>query len=149
MPKFKYRMQSILNLKYKMESQARTEFGVAKANLNKQEELLETLIQRKNIYFEEGKKLRNEAKLSPFEIRRNYSYIDRMDEAIEIQNTLIKEAERIVDKKRDILINEMKERKIHEKLREKAFERYMQEEKKAEFIESDQRSSFVYGQKDR
>ena len=36
---------------------------------------------------------------------------------------------------------------MQERLREKAFEEFLEEEKKAEFKEMDQRTSFTYGQR--
>ena len=47
MAKFVYRMQSILNIKEKMESQARNEFARARQHLNEEEEKLKGLTERK------------------------------------------------------------------------------------------------------
>ena len=43
MAKFFYRMQNILNLKYKLEDQAKMEFAVARRRLTEEEEKLEAL----------------------------------------------------------------------------------------------------------
>ena len=43
MAKFTYKMQNILDIKYKLETQAKTAFSIAAANLNKEEEKLEAL----------------------------------------------------------------------------------------------------------
>ena len=48
MAKFKYRMQSILNVKMKLEVQAKQEFALAQAALNREEEKLNRLAARKN-----------------------------------------------------------------------------------------------------
>jgi len=56
----------------------------------------------------------------------------------------VKKAEEAVEEKRVKLTVEMQERKIQEKLREKAFESYLAYEKRAEALETDQRSSFVF-----
>ena len=50
MAKFLYRMQNILNIKYKLETQAKTEFSLAAAALRREEEKLENLRQRKRAY---------------------------------------------------------------------------------------------------
>ena len=47
MAKFTYKMQNILDIKYKLETQAKTAFSIAAANLNKEEEKLEALRQRR------------------------------------------------------------------------------------------------------
>ena len=52
MAKFIYKMQSLLNIKEKLEDQAKTAYGLAKAALNEAEEKLAELIARKNQYIE-------------------------------------------------------------------------------------------------
>ena len=50
MARFRYRMQSILNIKMKMETQAKQEFAAAKAVLDEEEEKLEKLKARMAVY---------------------------------------------------------------------------------------------------
>ena len=50
-------MQNILNVKYKLETQAKTSFSLAAAKLNREEEKLEGLHQRKQGYEAQAKKL--------------------------------------------------------------------------------------------
>ena len=50
MAKFKYRMQSILNVKMKLEVQAKQEFASAQAALSREEEKLNRLAARKKAY---------------------------------------------------------------------------------------------------
>ena len=50
MAKFTYKMQNILDIKYKLETQAKTAFSIAAANLNKEEEKLVVLNLRKQGY---------------------------------------------------------------------------------------------------
>ena len=147
MARFRYRMQAILDLKYKTESQAKNEFGAAQRALNDEEDKLVSLYDRKEKYFADGVKLRESASLPVRDIMQNDTFLDRMDELIELQKQEIQKAERIVEEKREILMKEIQERKMQEKLRERAFEQYMEDERKAESMESDQRSSFVYGQR--
>ena len=47
MAKFRYRMQSILNIKYQLENQAKMDLGRAQVRLMEEEEKLQTLIDRK------------------------------------------------------------------------------------------------------
>ena len=53
MARFRYSMQSILNIKLKMETQAKQAFSSAKARLDTEEEKLEALKERK-IQYQEG-----------------------------------------------------------------------------------------------
>ncbi len=50
MARFRYRMQSVLNIKLKMETQAKQEFAAAKLVLDEQEEKLAVLRRRKSDY---------------------------------------------------------------------------------------------------
>ena len=61
MAKFRYRMQSILNIKYQLETQAKIEVGRAQMRLNEEQEKLQMLIDRKEAYIEEGRRMREEA----------------------------------------------------------------------------------------
>ena len=145
MARFNYRMQSILDLKYKTEGQAKTEFGLARRALIDEEEKLAALYARKERYFEEGRKMRESDALPVMEIMQNDSFMERMDELIEEQKLAVKRAEDFVEEKRLILTNEMQERQMQERLRERAFEQFIADEKAAEYKEIDERSSFVYG----
>ena len=57
MAKFKYRMQNILDIKEKLESQAKMEYAQAKIRLNQEEDILHQLRQRKEQYEMEGREL--------------------------------------------------------------------------------------------
>ena len=57
MAKFIYRMQSILDIKQKLEEQAKNEFAKARLQLTLEEDKLQKLKERKDAYVEEGRKL--------------------------------------------------------------------------------------------
>ena len=142
MTRFVYRMQSILNIKLKTEDQARMEFGAAKHRLDLETDRLEQLMERRRQYLEEGRDLQKD-RLKVHEIIDNRQYVKTMDELIEQQKLNIRKAEKAVEEARIKLTVVMQERK----LREKAFEEFVQEQKEAEARETDQRSSFTYGQR--
>ena len=146
MARFVYRMQSILNIKLKTEDQARMEFGAAKHRLDLETDRLEQLMERRRQYLEEGRDLQKD-RLKVHEIIDNRQYVKTMDELIEQQKLNIRKAEKAVEEARIKLAVVMQERKMQEKLREKAFEEFVQEQKEAEARETDQRSSFTYGQR--
>ena len=54
MAKFIYRMQSILDIKQKLEEQAKNEFAKARLQLTLEEDKLQKLKERKDAYVEEG-----------------------------------------------------------------------------------------------
>lgn len=144
MAKFRYRMQSILNIKIQMETQAKMEFGQAQRRLLEEQERLELLYHRKEDYLEEGRRIRKDS-LKVQNLRDNEYAIARMDEYIEIQTGNVRAAEQEVEKARQKLQEVMQERKMQEKLREKAFQRFVQEENAKESKEIDELTSYTYG----
>ena len=133
MAKFRYRMQSILDIKLKMETQAKQEFAQAKLALDREEEIMEQLKERKRSY---------EA-----DIAANKEAILRMEEYIADQFLRVEKAKKQLEAARERLTEVMQERKVHETLKEKAFEQFLMEEKQAESKEIDQLTSYTYGQK--
>lgn len=146
MAKFKYRMQSILEVKKKLEEQAKNEFAAARAALNEEEEKLEQLNKRKEAYEEEGRSLREDT-LNIMDIIENKEALLRMDEFIAEQKLNVKRAEDRMEEARLALQNAMQESKTQEKLREKAFEQFMKEENARESKEIDELVSYTYGRK--
>lgn len=146
MSKFIYRMQSVLDIKLKLEEQAKMEFASVRAKLNEEEEKLAYLTGRKLAYEEQGRALQK-AGLNVRDIMENRDAIARMKEFIELQMVAVKRAEQQMEIAREKLQEAMQESKIHTKLKEKAFEEFIQEENKREAKEVDELTSYTYGQK--
>ena len=148
MSKFVYRMQNILNIKYKLEDQAKTEFMLANQVLRQEEEKLQTLEERKKGYEEAVRQLlKNQLQVD--RIKENQEAARRMEEFIREQKIRVAEAARQVEIKAAKLTELMQERKAQEKLKEKAFEAFLQEENAKESKEIDELVSFTYGRKQR
>ena len=146
MAKFVYRMQSLLNIQYQLETQAKMELGRAQMRLTQEEEKLQRLIDRKTAYLEEGRRLRS-SRLHIMDLKDNRNAMLIMDEKIEDQREQVKFAEKHVEEARNRLQEVMKERKMHEKLREKAFVEFVREENAAEHKAVDELTSYTYGQR--
>lgn len=146
MAKFIYRMQSILDIKVKLETQARMQFATAKHILNEEEEKLERLYKRKEDYIEEARKSRSDV-LNVKELRESKAAIQTMDDFIVMQMKQVEKAAQAVEEARERLEEVMKERKTHEKLREKSFEEFKVEINHEESKEIDELTSYTYGQK--
>ncbi|MBD5487605.1 MAG: flagellar export protein FliJ [Lachnospiraceae bacterium] len=146
MAKFAYRMQSILNIQYQLENQAKMELGRAQMWLLEEEEKLQGLIDRKEAYLEEGRRMRSDA-LSVNDLRDNRNAMLIMDEMIEVQRGQVALAEEAVEAARLKLQEIMQERKMHERLKEKAFEQFVKEENAAEGKAVDELTSYTYGQR--
>ncbi len=146
MAKFRYRMQSILNIKYQLETQAKIEVGRAQMRLNEEQEKRQMLIDRKEAYMEEGRRMRKKA-LRATDLRDNRNAVLIMDEMIAVQELEVRKAEEALEKAREKLTAVMQERKMHEKLKEKALLQFLEEEKAAEFKVVDELTSYTYGQR--
>ena len=146
MAKFIYRMQSILNIKLKMEEQAKMEFAAARVYLDEEEEKLAELVRRKEAYEEKGRELRRDS-LQVLDILENRDAIATMDEFIAIQQENVRKAEKQLEEARIKLQTAMQESKTQEKLKEKAFEEFMHEENAREAKEVDELTSYTHGRK--
>lgn len=146
MAKFRYRMQNVLNIKLSMERQAKQQYAEANMRLREEEEKLNALIRRKFGYEQNAKKLLAD-RLNVRDIMENKQAILRMDEYIAAQRVQVQLAQKNVEKARLRMTEVMQERKTHERLREKAFDVFLQEEKQHESKEIDELVSYTYGQK--
>ena len=137
-------MQSILNIKQKAEGQIKMEFASAQAELNRQIDILNDYIRRKEEYLFEAEQLRNKEKLDLQDILDNQYATAQMDVMINSQRKAVARQEEAVEKVRVRLTRAMQERKMQEKLRERAYSEWLEEEKQEEFKINDQRTSFTY-----
>ena len=148
MSRFRYSLQNILNIKEKMETQAKQEFGTAQAALNVEIEHLERLKERRRKYEDLSAGLL-QGKLDLLAIEENKEALLKMDSIVAAQAIRVEKARENVEAAREPMAEAMKERKMHETLREKAFEVFMQEENHAESKAIDELTSYTYGQKTR
>ena len=146
MPRFRYRMQSILDIKIKLEEQARNEYAQAQIALSTEQEKKQGLIYRLMDYEAESERLRQDV-LNVRALNENRNACSVIKEYIALQEEEIRKAEAFLEEKRRKLSDVMKERKMHEKLKEKALEEYLEEEKLTETKTVDELTSFTYGAK--
>ena len=147
MAKFRYRMQNILNIKEKLEMQAKNEFAAANMELLEEQERLSVMLRENAALQEEGRKLRQKESLSIRDIADNSLSVSLMKEKMKKQALAIHRAEQKEEEKRKAMTDLMQERKTQEVLRDKAFEVFQQEEKAEEGKQIDQLTSYTYGQK--
>ena len=144
MAKFIYKMQSLLNIKEKLEEQEKTAYGLARAALNEEEERLAQLVAKKNRYLEEKRQKMSEL-LDVRELARLEQAVHSTEIMINEQVLVVKRAEKAVALAQIRLENAMKERKIQEKLKEKALEAFMKEEEAKEQQEINELVTFRFG----
>jgi len=136
-------MENILQIKIKLEDQAKNAYSVARARLTREEEKLEKLEQQKNYYEDYLRDLRS-SKLNILEICNCEKAIDIMKIKIDGQKLVVEEANKRLEAARIKLQEAMAERKTQEKLKEKAFEAYMLEFEAEEQKEADELNSFRF-----
>lgn len=147
MAKFVYRMQNLLDIKSKLEVQARNDYAQANAQLSQEQEKLTDLVFKKQRCEEN---LRLECMKAPLIVKeidfwkKNVAYTE---ERIKQQTVVVMNAQRKVEERRRAMIELMQERKTHELLRESAFEQFLQEIKAEESKEIDELVSYTYGKK--
>lgn len=143
MAKFVYRMQSILDIKIKMENQAKIAYGIANKKLQEEQDKLRIILERRAAYEAEAKALVSGV-IDVRKIRENKQAIDVMKSQQRAQMMNVHVAEKNVETARKHLNEVMTERKSHEKLKEHKFEEFKQEIQYAENKEIDQLVSYSY-----
>lgn len=143
---FRYKMQSILDIKEKLEDKAKQEFAAANMRLEAEKQKLSELQKRRCFYLEEGVKLRMEL-IDVRKIRENKMAILKVEDFIRAQIIEVNKAAREVERARAALQELMQERKAHEKLKENAFEEFIKEELAAESRAIDELTTYTHGQK--
>jgi len=144
MAKFIYKMQSLLNIKEKLEDQAKTAFGLAKAALNEEEAKLAELVFRKDRYVEQKRQEMSSA-INVHELTQLEHAIKSMEFRIAEQILVVRQAEKNVQLAQAKLENAMKERKVQEKLKEHAFEEFLKEMEAADQQEINELVTFRFG----
>lgn len=147
MAKFKYRMQNILDIKEKMETQAKNDFAAANMKLAEEEEKLAQKMQYRLKLEEDGSRLLLAERLDILKIDENKKMVAYASEQVRAQAIQVRMAEKRVEEQRIRMQKAMQERKTHEILKEKAFDEFKMEIKAAESKEIDQLTSYTHGQK--
>ncbi len=144
MAKFFYKMQNILDIKEKLETQARNEYAVANSVLAEEEEKLNRLELRRQQYEARLKELYT-GMLDMKEIEYVSEAVEMMKYYKQQQEVNVRKARKQVDIARDRLQEAMQERKTHEKLKENAFEQFKIDVATAESKEVDELTSYRFG----
>ena len=117
MAKFVYRLQNVLDVKYRLESLEKTAYAQAAARLAEEESKFQELLTRQNTYRAELK----EASNGVLDIK----HIQHLSDSMEVMKGLIQKqflnvniAQKNLEAARTRLNKAMQERKIYEKLKE-------------------------------
>lgn len=143
MAKFNYRMQNILDIKLKLETQARMEFSLANRKYQEEQQILQNYMIRRMGYEKKLKEtMQNDVEVK--EVLHAREDFNSMKTIVRRQMMEVHKAEKAVDAAREELNSVMQDRKIHEKLREKAFDEFKHELAVEENKEIDELVSYTF-----
>jgi len=145
MAKFKYKLQSVLDIKEKMESQEKIAYGLATAKVLEEQEILQKLMIQKAGYDRKAREL-VKGDMDLLEIRACRNAVDTMKARIRGQMIELHRAQKQQEIARNRLNAVMIERKTYEKLREHKMEEFKHELLLEENKEIDQLVSYTYSQ---
>lgn len=143
MARFIYSMQNILSMKEKLERQEKNNYSQAVARLRREEDIYDELVLRGMQSEMELKDVLSE-NISVTTIKEKEDALEIIKMYIKQQEFVVREKEEEVARAREVLNEAMKERKIYEKLKEKAFEEFILEENRKEQKEVDELVSYRY-----
>ena len=146
MPRFQFRLQQFLGVKEQIENQKELEYAKSLRVVEEEKQKLAEFRRKKN---ESVENLRNlvSRSISPFEIRRYNNNIERLKHQIIAQEERLAAAEVFAEKKRQELVQAMKERKALETVKENAREEFIKEADILERKQVDELVSFKYSEK--
>ena len=143
MVKFRYSMQRVLDIKYRLEDQAKGVYAAAKLRYEEEVEKKERLEEQKRRYEDALQKLMLN-RLDFREIQFTKTGIEAIEDAIKKQKRAVAIAKHEMDAASERLRELMVERKTHEKLKEKALEEYQKESLDVERKETDEIVSYRF-----
>ena len=97
MARFRYRMQNILDIKEKMETQAKNEFAQAQARLNAEEEKLADRVSYRQKLQEDGGRLLLADRLDILKIDENKKMVSYAGEQVRAQTIQVRMAQKKLD----------------------------------------------------
>ena len=140
---FVYRMQNILDVKYKLEEQKKQEYAQIQGRLNDAEAYLRDLEQRLEQDIDNLREATS-GRLKLLEIESCKNAITFRRDQIDRQQRVVMSLRGEVERARIRLNEAMQDRKMHEKLKENQFEEFKQEMNRQESKEIDQLVSYTY-----
>lgn len=141
--KFVYKMENVLKVKEQIENTRKQEFSLAQGKLTIEENKLKELKKRLRIYEQELKEATSN-KIDVNLLRRLGESINISREQIKAQIVQVEVAKKNLELAQQRLADAVKERKIQDILKEKAFEEFKLEISAQEMKEIDEVVSFNY-----
>jgi len=141
MARFKFRLQTFLNVKEMMEKNIRNELGIAVQQYQYQLSVLSDIRREISDQQEEFRK-EGVSETTPLKLKQRLEYIKAVQKKERIQTDRVNEEKRNVDKIRKRLTEVMKEKKILENLKERQLVEFRKGQEKKQQLVVDEIVSF-------
>lgn len=145
MAKFVYRLQNVLDLKQMLERQEKAEFALAAARVQEENDKLSKLLVRRADYQQRLSEVVDSDTIDRKEIIFLRNADQTMKSLIRDQMFAVQKAQAALEAERQKLNEVMKDRKTHERLKEKAFDEFRLELNAADNKANDELTSYTYG----
>lgn len=143
LPKFVFKLQSVLNIKQQMEDSLKNELANAVKKLEAEKDILRQIEAEMEAKIEDINSKSSKGILVE-KLREYNAYIAKLKETGGVQKENINKAQQNVDKYREMLLKAVQEREMLEKLKEIKFQEYLKEQLKEEQRLNDEIASFRY-----
>lgn len=141
---FHYSMETVLDYRRDLEDVEKQKFADILREYERQKSVLDDYKEKINAA-ESFQIAKSEHQI--YELKNLYQYVRYLKEKMEIQNQLVLETERTMEIKRKQLISVQKDRKIMEKHKEKARDRYYDDANRVEQKSIDELALYSYMRK--
>lgn len=140
---YKFNLESLLNHRRYQEEVLQKELAGLKKRLVEEEHKLRTLRKKKRKFLLQFQKKQKDG-CSASEIKLYFDFVDHLSKEIDAQHQNVLEARRTFNFKRQDLIAAMKKRKTLDRLKEKGWQTYQQEQLKKERDLMDEVAGFQF-----
>ena len=141
---FKFKLQSVLDYRLNIEEKILNEFSELKRELDRQKAMLEELKSERESMVAGLRNMQSQT-IKAHYISSILVYVDRLRESEKQQKQVIQQIMEAVDKKRQELVEAVKNRKIMENLKDKQKEEYIKDVNDTEQKDSDEMSVLKFG----
>jgi flagellar FliJ protein len=139
MERFDFKLQKVLDFRINIEEKKKEEFVAAQKNLLRQQDILSNLISQRDKTANDSTSFK-----TVLEYQTLVRYLDMMTKRINIQREKAIEAREVLEQKNQELIRSISDRKVLDKLKEKAKQEYDFEVEKTEQKMNDDFALFSY-----
>ena len=138
MKKFKFRLQTVLELKSKILDEKLIELSKILSQIQTEQDILNGLIEKQNsLNVDVYNLVSNSSNINVEEVINLKNYLPKLNDKIKSQQQLINDMKNVLELKQDEVNAAYKEKEILEKLKEKQQKAYYQEFEKAQNNELD------------